>query len=106
MAVVPLEGPVVRARGRGRLGGLDLPGGGRVACDTLVVALPGPPATELARQAGARLSLDPPSGHFRLAVGPDGAAGPGLFAAGELCGPCGAAEAADAGARAGEAARG
>jgi sarcosine oxidase subunit alpha len=95
---------VARARGGRRLAAVDLADGRRVRCDTLAVATPRMPAAELAREAGAELELDPATGAFRVKPGPDGAVAPGIWAAGELCGPCSAAEAALAGRRAGEAA--
>jgi sarcosine oxidase subunit alpha len=104
MAVERPAAAPLRALGRSRLSGLALEGGGRVRCDTLAAAAPGAPAAELARAWGAPLALDPGSGHFRVAAGASGALAPGLFAAGELTGPAGAGEAAEAGRRAGEAA--
>jgi sarcosine oxidase subunit alpha len=104
LAVRRLEAEPVRARGRRRLSGIALAGGGLVPCDTLAVAIPGAPAAELARAWGAPLALDPESGHFRVAPGPAGAFAPGFFAAGEVTGPAGAGAAAEAGRRAGEAA--
>jgi len=104
MAVELVEGEVERARGGRRLAALDLADGRRVRCDTLAVATPRMPAAELAREAGAALELDPATGAFRVRPGEAGAVAPGVFAAGELTGPCSAAEAAEAGRRAGEAA--
>jgi sarcosine oxidase subunit alpha len=62
------------------------------------------PAAELAREAGADVALDVATGAFRVRPAEGGAVAAGTFAAGELCGPCSAAEAAEAGRRAGEAA--
>lgn len=101
---VTLVAEVTRARGGRRLAAVELPDGRRVRCDTLAAATPRMPAAELAREAGARLELDPSTGGFRVGPGPEGAIGGGVFAAGEVCGPCSAAEAALAGRRAGEAA--
>jgi sarcosine oxidase subunit alpha len=95
---------VERARGHRRLAVLDLPGGRRLACDTLAVATPRMPAYELAREAGAEVVLEPDSGLFRVRAGDGGAIGGGVFAAGELTGPCDARAASEAGRRAGEAA--
>jgi sarcosine oxidase subunit alpha len=95
---------VARGRGGRRLAAVELPGGRRVACDTLAAATPRMPAAELAREAGAHLALDPATGGFRVEPGADGAVAAGVYAAGEVCGPCSAADAADAGRRAGEAA--
>jgi NADPH-dependent 2,4-dienoyl-CoA reductase/sulfur reductase-like enzyme len=104
MQVERVPGGVARARGGRRLAALDLEDGRRLRCDTLAVATPRMPAAELAREAGAELALDPATGAFRVKAGPDGAVAAGIWAAGELCGPCSAAEAALAGRRAGEAA--
>ncbi len=104
MAVERVEGEVARGRGGRRLAALDLADGRRVRCDTLAVATPRMPAAELARAAGAPLELDPATGAFRVKPGPAGLVAPGVWAAGEVCGPCGAASAAEAGQRAGEAA--
>jgi sarcosine oxidase subunit alpha len=96
--------PVRRARGRRRIAGLELEDGARIACDAAAVVGPGLPAAELARLAGATLEVDGRTGGFRLDTGPAGEAAPGVWAAGEAAGPCGAGEAAEAGRRAGEAA--
>lgn len=101
MAAERVEGEVERARGGRRLGGLLLAGGRRLRCDTLAVATPRLPATELARQAGAGLELEPATGLFHVRAGTAGAVAPGVRVAGEVAGPCGAAEAAEAGRRAG-----
>jgi sarcosine oxidase subunit alpha len=106
MAVERIDGIVLRARGRHRLAALELQDGRRVECDTLAVATPRLPATELAREAGAPLVLDA-TGTYRVVPDERGAVAPDAFAAGEITGPCSAAEAAEAGRRAGEgAARG
>ncbi len=104
MAVTLVSGDVVRGHGRGRLTGLDLADGRSLACDTLAVATPRMPASELAREAGALLELDPETGAFRVRPGDAGAVAGGVFAAGEVTGPCSAGEAAEAGRLAGEAA--
>ncbi|HEX8909601.1 MAG TPA: pyridine nucleotide-disulfide oxidoreductase, partial [Anaeromyxobacteraceae bacterium] len=78
--------------------------GRTVRCDTLAVATPRMPAAELAREVGAALELDPATGAFRVRPGPDGAIADGCWAVGEVTGPLGAAEAVEAGRRAGEAA--
>jgi sarcosine oxidase subunit alpha len=102
--VAPAE--VRRILGRGRVRALEV-AGRRLPCDTVIVATPPAPATELARALGAPVRLDPALGTFALAAGGDGrTAIPGLFAAGEVTGPASAARAAEAGRRAGEAARG
>ncbi len=107
MAVQEVAGGVVRARGRGRLAGLELSEGRSISCDTLAVATGRAPASELAREAGAALALDRETGAFWVRPGEDGAVAPGVFAAGEATGACTAAEAAESGRRAGDgAARG
>jgi sarcosine oxidase, subunit alpha len=103
-AAVERVADVARARGGRRIAALDLADGRRVRCDALAVATPSAPAAELAREAGAALELDADSGAFRVRPGVDGAVAPGIFAAGEVTGPCSAAEAAEGGRRAGEAA--
>jgi sarcosine oxidase subunit alpha len=99
------EGGLVR--GRARVRALELPGR-TIACDAIAVASPPAPATELARELGASIALaDPASGTFAVRASPDGATEVrGLFAAGEVTGAMDAARAAEAGRRAGEAARG
>jgi sarcosine oxidase subunit alpha len=104
MQVEAVPGEVARARGGRRLAALDLAGGGRVRCDAVAVATPRMPAAELARELGAPLELHPETGAFRVKPGPEGRFAEGAYAAGEVCGPCTAAEAAEAGAAAGEAA--
>ncbi|HEU4383730.1 MAG TPA: 2Fe-2S iron-sulfur cluster-binding protein [Anaeromyxobacteraceae bacterium] len=96
-----------RARGRRRVTALDLANGLRLECDTVAVCGPPAPACDLAREAGAAVAFDAALGAFAVRAGPDGATGvPGLWAAGETTGALGAGEAAAAGRRAGEAARG
>jgi sarcosine oxidase subunit alpha len=96
-----------RALGRGRVRALELEDGGRVRCDTVAVVSPPAPATDLARLLGAAVRFDPGCGAFALEVDAVGrTAVPGLLAAGEVTGAMGAAQAAEAGRRAGEAARG
>jgi sarcosine oxidase subunit alpha len=71
------------------------------------VASPPAPATELGRALGAEVAFDPALGAFALRVDRAGATGvAGLLAAGEVTGLATAAQAAEAGRRAGEAARG
>ncbi len=96
-----------RVLGRGRVSGLQLDELRTLDCDTVAVVAPPAPATDLARQLGAAVRFDPGCGGFALAV--DGAGRtsvPGLFAAGEVTGATGAAQAAAQGRAAGEAARG
>jgi sarcosine oxidase subunit alpha len=95
-----------RVVGCSRIRALALPGR-RIRCDTLAVAAPPAPATELARVLGASIAFDAGIGAFAVRAAADGATEvPGLFAAGEITGAIDAARAADAGRRAGEAARG
>jgi sarcosine oxidase subunit alpha len=106
MAARAVAGPVVRARGRARIAGLDMADGAHLHCDTLAVAAPPAPACDLAREAGAAVVLDVRLGAHAVRAGPDGATGvAGLRVAGEVAGACTARQAADAGRRAGEAAR-
>ena len=92
--------------GRSRVRALALPSR-RIACDTLVVATPPAPAFELGRALGAAVRWDAALGALSLAAEEDGRTGvPGLYAAGEVTGAAGTARAAEAGRRAGEAARG
>jgi len=104
MTVELVEGGVVRARGGRRLAAVELGDGRRLRCDTLAVATPRMPAAELAREVGAGLRLDADTGAFRVEAGKDGAVAEGIYAAGELTGPCSPAQAVEDGRRAGEAA--
>jgi sarcosine oxidase subunit alpha len=92
------------AIGRHRVAALRLQDGRRVLCDTVAVATPRMPAIELARAVGAPLALDKVTGAYLVRPGEGGAVAPGVRAAGEMCGPCSAAEAVEAGRLAGEAA--
>jgi sarcosine oxidase subunit alpha len=77
----------------------------RIRCDTLAITSPPAPACELARQAGAAIVFDPALGAFKVPADDEGQTGvPGLFAAGEMTGIQGAAEAAERGQAAGKAA--
>jgi sarcosine oxidase subunit alpha len=96
-----------RARlvGRTHLRALVTPGH-RIPCDAVAVT-DAAPALELGRALGAPIGWDGARAALALACGPHGQTGvPCLFAAGEVCAPVSAAEAAEAGRRAGEAARG
>lgn len=96
-----------RARGRRRVTALDLADGTRLECDTVAACGPPAPSCELAREAGAGVAFDAALGAFAVRAGPAGETGvPGLWVAGEATGALGAGEAAAAGRRAGEAARG
>jgi sarcosine oxidase subunit alpha len=102
--VAPAE--VGRIVGGRRVRGI-VAAGRHVACDAVLVVTPPAPATELARALGAPVRLDPALGAFAIAADLDGRTGvPGLLAAGEVTGAADAARAAEAGRRAGEAARG
>jgi len=107
MEAVAAGAAPARARGRRRVTALDLADGTRLGCDTVATCSPPAPACELAREAGAAVAFDAALGAFAVRAGPDGATGvPGLWVAGEAAGSAGAGEAAAAGRRAGEAARG
>jgi thioredoxin reductase len=95
-----------RVLGRARVRGLVV-GGARIPCDTIAVATPLAPATDLARALGAEIAFDAVLGAFALRAREDGTTSvPGLLAAGEVTGAMDAARAAEAGRRAGESARG
>jgi sarcosine oxidase subunit alpha len=95
-----------RVLGRARVRALELPDR-RIGCDAIAVASPPAPAAELARELGAELALEAGAGAVALRAAPDGRTSVhGLFAAGEVTGAMDAASAAEAGRRAGEAARG
>jgi sarcosine oxidase subunit alpha len=104
MEVERVTGGIARARGGRRLAAVELEDGRRIRCDTLAVATPRMPAAELAREVGAELALDAVTGAFRVTAREDGVVAPGVHAAGEVCGPCSAALAVEAGQKAGEAA--
>jgi thioredoxin reductase len=73
----------------------------------VAVVQPPAPATDLARLLGAPTTFDPAARAFAVVADAAGrTAVPGLFAAGEVTGAMDAAAAAEAGRRAGEAARG
>lgn len=95
-----------RLAGRRRVRAVILPGAS-IRCDTVVVVAPPAPAVELGRALGAEAAWHGALGALALVVGPRGETGvPGLFAAGEVTGAADAPGAAEAGRRAGEAARG
>jgi sarcosine oxidase subunit alpha len=95
-----------RIAGRARVRAVLVPGR-RIRCEVVAVAGPPAPASDLARALGAEVRLDLSTGGFPVRAAPDGSTGiPGLLAAGELTGSCSAADAAEAGRRAGRAARG
>ncbi len=105
--VVTLVPAARRVLGRGRVRGLADGSGGELGCDTVAVVQPPAPATELARLLGAPVAFDAMAAAFAVTADRHGrTAVPGLFAAGEVTGAMDAAQAAEAGRRAGEAARG
>ena len=86
-----------RVLGRARVRALET-AGERILCDVVAIATPPAPSTELARELGAEVVLDPEAGVFALRVSEDGRTGvPGLFAAGEVTGAMDAARAARGG---------
>jgi len=106
MSVVRL-GQAARALGRARVRALADGRGGEVPCDTVAVVQPPAPATDLARLLGAPVAFDASAQAFAVLADRQGrTAVPGLFAAGEVTGTLDGAGAAEAGRRAGEAARG
>jgi sarcosine oxidase subunit alpha len=106
MTVTQLVG-ARRVLGRGRVRGLADGSGGEIGCDTVAVVQPPAPATDLARLLGAPVAFDAVAAAFAVIADPHGrTAVPGLLAAGEVTGAMDAAQAAEAGRRAGEAARG
>jgi sarcosine oxidase subunit alpha len=106
MAVAPVAA-ALRVLGRTRVRGLVGEGGERHACDTVAVVQPPAPATDLARLLGAPVTFEAAAAAFAVTADRHGrTAVHGLFAAGEVTGAMDAAAAAEAGRRAGEAARG
>lgn len=98
---------VLEARGHHRVGGLvvraadgrDVP----VDCDLVAIAREPAPLFDLARQAGAFVRWDDGLGTFRVAVSAGGETSvAGVFACGEVTGPCSATEAAKQGERSGQ----
>ncbi len=95
---------IAKLRGLRELSGLELDDRTRVPCDTLAVAEAPAPASELARQMGAEVTLDAAGGGFRVVTTPDQRFGPRGFACGDVCGYRGPDAAAEDGERAGLAA--
>lgn len=100
-------GHLVRARGRHAVAGAVLadPTGAerKVRCELIAVAGNTSALVDLARHGGAHVAFR--NGHFGVVADERGATGvPGLFACGEVVGPCTAMQAAQQGERAGEAA--
>jgi sarcosine oxidase subunit alpha len=74
-----------------------------VDCDLVAIAAEPAPVFDLARQAGAFVRWDEGLGTFRVAVSATGETSiHGVFACGEVTGPCSAADAAMQGERAGQ----
>lgn len=101
------RGHIVRARGRGRLAGaiLQMPDGteGRVRVDLMAVADHRSGFVDLARHAGAEIRFS--DGGFQVVVDEEGATRvAGVYACGEIAGPCPPEEATRQGVRAGRAA--
>jgi sarcosine oxidase subunit alpha len=95
-----------RVVGRARVKALATGALSRIRCDVVAVATAPAPATELARALGARVRWDAALEAFAVEAGPGGETGvAGLWVAGEATGGMDGAGAAEAGRRAGEAAR-
>jgi sarcosine oxidase subunit alpha len=106
VSVARLE-QAARALGRARVRALADGRGGELPCDTVAVVEPPAPATDLARLLGAPVGWDETARAFAVTADGSGrTAVPGLLAAGEVTGAMDATRAAEAGRRAGEAARG
>lgn len=99
-----VQGMPLKAHGRGKVSGLTFEAAGkvqRVDCDAIVLASPPSPAFELATQGGAEVIYDGALQSFIVQADADGrTANAAVYVAGELRGPCSAAEAAASGARA------
>jgi sarcosine oxidase subunit alpha len=99
-----LAGQVIEAHGRARVQALTVKIAGRtrkVACDTVVIAVPPTPAYEVARHAGARVSFRPELGSFAVEADAEGRTrAEGVFVAGDVLGATSAALAAESGRRA------
>jgi len=102
------RGEALKALGRTQVRGFtwkDAAGHKRkVACDAVVVVVPGSPAFELARQAGAKVHFS--ERHDGFVVDADGEGrteAEGVYVAGDLLGSGTAAQAAESGTRAGRA---
>ncbi len=101
------RGHLVRARGRASVAGAviaDATGKERkVRCDLIAIADYTSALIDLARHAGAHVAFR--DGHFGVTVDVNGDTGvPGVFACGEVTGPCSVNDAAQQGERAGRAA--
>ncbi|MBX7101661.1 MAG: ferredoxin, partial [Myxococcaceae bacterium] len=76
----------------------------KLDCDAVAVCVPGSPAFELARQAGAKVSWRDATQVFAVEAASDGRAADRLFVAGSLVGPCSGEQSARSGRVAGAAA--
>jgi pyruvate/2-oxoglutarate dehydrogenase complex dihydrolipoamide dehydrogenase (E3) component len=96
-------GAVAAARGGRRLSAVTTERGQRVACDALLWCGPRAAASDLGRLLGVEVVAS--DAGWALQAGPRGETSvPGVWAAGEVTGPLGVADAAAAGRRCGEAA--
>lgn len=98
---------LVKARGRARVADVVIAERGgatrKVPCDLVAVATEPSALLDLPRHAGAHVAFE--GAHFRVVVDERGATDvPGIFACGEVTGPCSPAQAAAQGERAGRAA--
>lgn len=101
------RGHLIKARGRARVADVVVAGADgaerKVPCDLVAVVGTTSALVDLARHAGAHLAWR--NGAFAVAVGADGAtSAPGVWACGEVTGPCSPAQAAAQGERSGRAA--
>ncbi len=101
-------GHLIRARGRARVAGAVIADAmgmqAKVRCDMIAVTDERSAFLDLARHAGAHVEWRS-SGGFAVVVDPRGSTGvPGVYACGEITGPCGPAESASQGETAGRAA--
>jgi sarcosine oxidase subunit alpha len=98
---------VVAARGVKVVRGVDVESHGEnnqrtVKGDLVAVGVSPAPASELPRQHGAPVVLDPARGGFAVQIDPQFACGPGVHACGDVTGFAGPQAALDAGQRAGQ----
>jgi sarcosine oxidase subunit alpha len=103
-SVIGPPATIARSTGGKRLSGIVLTDGTKVPCDALAVARAAAPASELARQMGAQVTLDTAGGGFRVVPDPGGRFAPGRWVCGDVTGYRGPAAAAEDGGRVGRAA--